>query len=262
MTPRQTGLPPPSIESTVPVTTALLVRKRAAVSIRPGATAMMRSERGGPAPAPASALYLSRSAERPAIVTDPPAASASLAVSSRSPSCRRRRGATLSTSQLARIGRRGHRDVVEAGVLGRFQPAPQVPETVELRFDLPEPWTFLVVDVLVHVDRLALGLELADTRDDFVESHRPALGGKSLDREDTERGGPRNPRRDGPIVGCRPPGSRLSSGIASSTMTQAMLRPLPERAPAPALDGVPVTVGGKFFFVGDHKTYVRGVSYG
>jgi len=45
-------------------------------------------------------------------------------------------------------------------------------------------------------------------------------------------------------------------------MTQAMLRPLPERAPAPALDGVPVTVGGKFFFVGDHKLYVRGVSYG
>ena len=29
-----------------------------------------------------------------------------------------------------------------------------------------------------------------------------------------------------------------------------MLRPLPERAPAPALDGAPVTVGGKFFFVG------------
>src|SRR5262249_23076217 len=170
MTPRQTGLPPPSIESTVPVTTALLVRKRTAVSIRPGATAMMRSERG-PAPAPASALHLSRSADRPAVVTAPPAASASLAVSSRSPRCRRRRGATLSTSQLARIGRRGHRDVVEAGVLGRFQPAPQVPETVELRFDLPEPWTFLVVDVLVHVDRLALGLELADTRDGFVEFH-------------------------------------------------------------------------------------------
>ncbi len=45
-------------------------------------------------------------------------------------------------------------------------------------------------------------------------------------------------------------------------MTQAMLRPLPERAPAPALDGVPVAVGGKFFFVGDHKIYVRGISYG
>ncbi len=45
-------------------------------------------------------------------------------------------------------------------------------------------------------------------------------------------------------------------------MTQAMLRPLPERAPAPALDSVPVAVGGKFFFVGDHKIYVRGVSYG
>ena len=45
-------------------------------------------------------------------------------------------------------------------------------------------------------------------------------------------------------------------------MSQAMLRPLPERAPAPALDGAPVTVGGKFFFVGDHKVYIRGVSYG
>ena len=41
-----------------------------------------------------------------------------------------------------------------------------------------------------------------------------------------------------------------------------MLRPLPERAPASALDGAPVAVGGKFFFVGDHKLYVRGVSYG
>lgn len=41
-----------------------------------------------------------------------------------------------------------------------------------------------------------------------------------------------------------------------------MLRPLPERALAPALDGVPMAVGGKFFFVGDHKLYVRGVSYG
>ena len=41
-----------------------------------------------------------------------------------------------------------------------------------------------------------------------------------------------------------------------------MLRPLPERAPAPALDGAPVTVSGKFFFVGDHKVYIRGVSYG
>src|SRR5215468_4146431 len=45
-------------------------------------------------------------------------------------------------------------------------------------------------------------------------------------------------------------------------MSQAMLRPLPERAPAPALDDVPVAVGGKFFFVGDHKLHVRGVSYG
>jgi len=45
-------------------------------------------------------------------------------------------------------------------------------------------------------------------------------------------------------------------------MTQAMLRPLPERAPAPALDDAPPTIGGKFFFVGDHKLYLRGVSYG
>jgi cellulose synthase/poly-beta-1,6-N-acetylglucosamine synthase-like glycosyltransferase len=45
-------------------------------------------------------------------------------------------------------------------------------------------------------------------------------------------------------------------------MTQAMLRPLPERAPVPALAEVPPTIGGKFFFVGDHKLYLRGVSYG
>src|SRR4029450_8873422 len=44
-------------------------------------------------------------------------------------------------------------------------------------------------------------------------------------------------------------------------MSQAMLRPLPERAPVPALDGAPVAVGGKFFFVGDHKLYLRGASY-
>jgi hypothetical protein len=41
-----------------------------------------------------------------------------------------------------------------------------------------------------------------------------------------------------------------------------MLRPLPERAPAPALDDVPATIGGKFFFVGVRKLYLRGVSYG
>ena len=41
-----------------------------------------------------------------------------------------------------------------------------------------------------------------------------------------------------------------------------MLRPLPERAPTPALELVPPTIGGKFFFVGDHKLYLRGVSYG
>src|SRR5262245_12816454 len=45
-------------------------------------------------------------------------------------------------------------------------------------------------------------------------------------------------------------------------MSQAMLRPLPERAPAPARDDSPPTIGGKFFFVGDHKLYLRGVSYG
>jgi glycosyltransferase involved in cell wall biosynthesis len=45
-------------------------------------------------------------------------------------------------------------------------------------------------------------------------------------------------------------------------MSHAMLRPLPERAPAPALELVPPTIGGKFFFVGDHKLYLRGVSYG
>ena len=45
-------------------------------------------------------------------------------------------------------------------------------------------------------------------------------------------------------------------------MTHAILRPLPERLPAPAPDGVAATVAGKFFFVGDHKLFVRGVSYG
>jgi O-antigen biosynthesis protein len=45
-------------------------------------------------------------------------------------------------------------------------------------------------------------------------------------------------------------------------MIQAMLRPLPERAPAPALDDTPPSIGGKFFFVGDHKLYLRGISYG
>jgi GT2 family glycosyltransferase len=45
-------------------------------------------------------------------------------------------------------------------------------------------------------------------------------------------------------------------------MRQAMLRPLPERASAAALEDTPPTIGGKFFFVGDHKLYLRGVSYG
>src|SRR5262245_9257382 len=65
-----------------------------------------------------------------------------------------------------------------------------------------------------------------------------------------------------PNVGCGIAWSRLFSALASSHMSQAMLRPLPERAPAPALDGAPIAVSGKFFFVGDHKVYVRGVSYG
>jgi len=43
-------------------------------------------------------------------------------------------------------------------------------------------------------------------------------------------------------------------------MSHAMLRPLPERAPASALEPVPPTIGGKFFFVGDHKLYLRGFS--
>src|SRR5262245_2035344 len=45
-------------------------------------------------------------------------------------------------------------------------------------------------------------------------------------------------------------------------MAHAMLRPLPERAPTPAADLARPTIGGKFFFVGDHKLYLRGVSFG
>src|SRR5262249_56047193 len=45
-------------------------------------------------------------------------------------------------------------------------------------------------------------------------------------------------------------------------MAHAMLRPLPERAPPPAAALARPTIGGKFFFVGDHKVYLRGVSYG
>jgi glycosyltransferase involved in cell wall biosynthesis len=45
-------------------------------------------------------------------------------------------------------------------------------------------------------------------------------------------------------------------------MSQALLRPLPECAASPALNGTPVAVSGKFFFVGDRKLYLRGVSYG
>ena len=45
-------------------------------------------------------------------------------------------------------------------------------------------------------------------------------------------------------------------------MLDAMLRPMPERDPAPPIDGVLPTVGGKFFFIGPQKFYVRAVSYG
>jgi glycosyltransferase involved in cell wall biosynthesis len=45
-------------------------------------------------------------------------------------------------------------------------------------------------------------------------------------------------------------------------MTHAMLRPLAERIPEPAPVDAPPTIGGKFFFVGDRKLYLRGVSYG
>jgi cellulose synthase/poly-beta-1,6-N-acetylglucosamine synthase-like glycosyltransferase len=45
-------------------------------------------------------------------------------------------------------------------------------------------------------------------------------------------------------------------------MLDAMLRPMPERDPAPVIDGVPPTVGGKFFFIGAQKFYMRAVSYG
>src|SRR5262249_27556874 len=45
-------------------------------------------------------------------------------------------------------------------------------------------------------------------------------------------------------------------------MIQPMLRPLPEAAPPPALGATPPTIGGKFFFVGDRKLSLRGVSYG
>jgi hypothetical protein len=45
-------------------------------------------------------------------------------------------------------------------------------------------------------------------------------------------------------------------------MFDAMLRPLPERHPAPPIDGLRPTVGGKFFFIGPQKFYMRAVSYG
>ncbi len=45
-------------------------------------------------------------------------------------------------------------------------------------------------------------------------------------------------------------------------MLDAMLRPMPERDPAPPIEGGPPVVGGKFFFVGAQKLYMRAVSYG
>jgi cellulose synthase/poly-beta-1,6-N-acetylglucosamine synthase-like glycosyltransferase len=45
-------------------------------------------------------------------------------------------------------------------------------------------------------------------------------------------------------------------------MTQAVVRPLPEGLPPPALEGGTPSIGGKFFFVGDRKFYLRGISYG
>ena len=41
-----------------------------------------------------------------------------------------------------------------------------------------------------------------------------------------------------------------------------MLRPMPERDPAPPIGDVLPTVDGKFFFVGAQKLYMRSVSYG
>src|SRR5204862_5768577 len=55
---------------------------------------------------------------------------------------------------------------------------------------------------------------------------------------------------------------RLSWPIFAPLMTQAMLRPLPERASAPALDDAPPAIGGQFFSVRDHQLYLRGVSHG
>lgn len=45
-------------------------------------------------------------------------------------------------------------------------------------------------------------------------------------------------------------------------MTQEILRPLPERPERGPIDGPRPTIYGKFFFVGDRKLYLRGVSYG
>src|SRR5258706_2877115 len=45
-------------------------------------------------------------------------------------------------------------------------------------------------------------------------------------------------------------------------MLDAMLRPLPERDPAPPIGDLVPTVGGKFFFIGAQKFYMRSVSYG
>jgi len=50
--------------------------------------------------------------------------------------------------------------------------------------------------------------------------------------------------------------------VRPSIMLDAMLRPMPERDPAPPIGDVLPTVGGKFFFVGAQKMYMRSVSYG
>src|SRR5262249_57645745 len=45
-------------------------------------------------------------------------------------------------------------------------------------------------------------------------------------------------------------------------MTQEIPRPLPERPEPGPISGPRPTIYGKFFFVGDRKLYLRGVSYG
>src|SRR6185436_4082351 len=68
------------------------------------------------------------------------------------------------------------------------------------------------------------------------------------------------PRRTWRVCGVARP--RLSSPFAPRIMLDAMLRPMPERDPAPPIGDLLPTVGGKFFFVGAQKMYMRSVSYG